>query len=279
MTHFVRLFVNNKHQLSESEVPYSSVLESEDNLVYEFQHYTALTEKQADDYAEALSDYLLESGIDDFDIEISMSEKDSLAEEAKIAHKTIAEDWRINVQPILEENTGSHYMGAYAFNKKAEKAIKEHKRFKEMLTLDEITLEEDEDFHELFGYLGYVEEAGIFEAKYRGRTVKLNKPMRGDVKKFKVYVNKPGKGGKKRVVKVNFGHGGTSAKRKTMRIRKNNPAARRSFRARHNCDNPGPKWKARYWSCRKWQVGMLLMISQCTLETIKIFTQNTITLA
>jgi hypothetical protein len=82
--------------------------------------------------------------------------------------------------------------------------------------------------------------------------VKLNKPMRGDVKKFKVYVKDPKTGN---VKKVNFGHGGTSAKKagqKTMRIRKNNPKARKSFRARHNCDNPGPKTKARYWSCRKW---------------------------
>ena len=71
--------------------------------------------------------------------------------------------------------------------------------------------------------------------------------MRGDVKKFKVYV----KDGDK-VKKVNFGHGGTSAKRPTMRIRKSNPKARKSFRARHNCDNPGSKLKARYWSCRKW---------------------------
>jgi FkbM family methyltransferase len=58
-----------------------------------------------------------------------------------------------------------------------------------------------------------------------------------------------------RIVKVNFGHGGTSAKRlgqKTMKIKKSNPARRKSFRARHNCDNPGPKTKARYWSCRAW---------------------------
>ena len=86
-------------------------------------------------------------------------------------------------------------------------------------------------------------------AKYRGRTVKLGKIMRGDVKKFKVYVKDPKTGN---VKKVNFGHGGTSAKRPTMRIRKSNPKARKSFRARHNCDNPGPKTKARYWSCRKW---------------------------
>ena len=114
---------------------------------------------------------------------------------------------------------------------------------------EEITLDEDEDFEENFGILGYsIDENDMFEAEYQGRTVKLNKPMRGDVKKFKVYVkNKKGN-----VIKVNFGHGGTSAKRKTMRIRKSNPKARKSFRARHNCDNPGPKWKARYWSCKKW---------------------------
>ena len=89
------------------------------------------------------------------------------------------------------------------------------------------------------------------EAEYKGRKVKLGKPMRGDVKKFKVYVKNPA--GK--VVKVNFGHGGTSAAakgEKTMRIRKSNPKARKSFRARHNCDTPGPRTKARYWSCRKW---------------------------
>ncbi len=79
-------------------------------------------------------------------------------------------------------------------------------------------------------------------AEYRGREVPLNKPMRGDRKKFKVYVKNPETG---RVIKVEFGD-------PDMRIRKNNPARRRSFRARHNCDNPGPKTKARYWSCKKW---------------------------
>jgi hypothetical protein len=81
----------------------------------------------------------------------------------------------------------------------------------------------------------------LTEAEYQGRTVKLGKPMRGDVKKFKVYV----KNDKGNVVKVNFGD-------PNMRIRKSNPARRRSFRARHRCDTPGPRWKARYWSCRKW---------------------------
>lgn len=90
------------------------------------------------------------------------------------------------------------------------------------------------------------------EAEYQGRKVPLGKPMRGDVKKFKVYVKDPKTGN---VKKVNFGHGGTSAKRagqKTMKIKKSNPARRKSFRARHNCDNPGPRTKARYWSCRAW---------------------------
>jgi hypothetical protein len=80
------------------------------------------------------------------------------------------------------------------------------------------------------------------EAEYQGRKVQLNKPMAGDVAKFKVYVRDPSTGN---VKKVNFGD-------KTMRIKKSNPARRKSFRARHRCENPGPKTKARYWSCRKW---------------------------
>lgn len=80
------------------------------------------------------------------------------------------------------------------------------------------------------------------EAEYQGRKVALGKPMQGDVKKFKVYV----KNAKGNVVKVNFGD-------KNMKIKKSNPKRRKSFRARHHCDtNPGPRWKARYWSCRKW---------------------------
>jgi|TARA_R110000796_G_scaffold195029_1_gene311478 hypothetical protein len=114
---------------------------------------------------------------------------------------------------------------------------------------EEVTLEDTQDFHEEYGYLGYsVDDNDMFEAEYQGRKVKLNKPMQGDVKKFKVYVKNP----KGNVIKVNFGHGGSSVKGKAMRIRKNNPKARKSFRARHNCANPGPKTKARYWSCRKW---------------------------
>jgi len=82
---------------------------------------------------------------------------------------------------------------------------------------------------------------GLEEAKYQGRTVSLGKPMAGDVKKSKVYVKKPNGN----IVKVNFGD-------KKLSIKKHIPARRKSFRARHNCANPGPRWKARYWSCRAW---------------------------
>lgn len=93
-------------------------------------------------------------------------------------------------------------------------------------------------------YTRQLSEAGcgcVYEAEYQGRKVKLGKPMAGDVKKFKVYV----KNDKGNVVKVNFGQKG-------VKIKKDNPERRASFRARHNCDNPGPRYKARYWSCRKW---------------------------
>lgn len=80
-------------------------------------------------------------------------------------------------------------------------------------------------------------------SEYQGRKVTLNKPFRtpDGPKKFSVYV----KNDKGNVVKVNFGD-------PNMKIKKNIPERRKSFRARHNCDNPGPKWKARYWSCKAW---------------------------
>ena len=84
------------------------------------------------------------------------------------------------------------------------------------------------------------------EAVYNGRKVELNKIMQGDVKKFKVFVNAGSKtaDGEIQAKKFNF-------VQKGMKIKKNNPERRKSFRARHNCDNPGPNTKARYWSCRK----------------------------
>lgn len=81
----------------------------------------------------------------------------------------------------------------------------------------------------------------LSEAKYQGRTVQLGKRMKGDVKKFKVYVkNKKGN-----VIKVNFGQKG-------VKIKKNNPARRKSFRARHNCATAKDRTTPRYWSCRAW---------------------------
>lgn len=84
------------------------------------------------------------------------------------------------------------------------------------------------------------------EAEYQGRKVTLNKPMRGDVKKFKVYVKDPKTGN---VKKVNFGD-------PDMRIRKSNPEARKSFRARHKCDQQKDKTSAAYWSCKMWESDM-----------------------
>ena len=101
---------------------------------------------------------------------------------------------------------------------------------------------EDDSFYETYGIMWFNEDDDLDEAEYRGRKVKLGKPMQGDVKKFKVYVRDPKT---KNIKKVNFGD-------PNMRIKKSNPKRRKSFRARHNCDNPGPRTKARYWSCRKW---------------------------
>jgi hypothetical protein len=112
--------------------------------------------------------------------------------------------------------------------------LKEEEEYYHMedATYDDGTLAEDVEFW----------DDVIEEAEYQGRKVTLNKPMRGDVKKSKVYVKDPKTGN---VKKVNFGD-------PNMKIKKSNPERRKSFRARHNCDNPGPKTKARYWSCRAW---------------------------
>jgi hypothetical protein len=141
----------------------------------------------------------------------------------------------MKINEILNEGKSPHKKGTEKYKK----------HMAAMHAESEETYEDDDKFFEDYGDV----EETLEEAEYQGRKVQLNKPMQGDVKKFKVYVKDPKTGN---VKKVNFGHGGSSVKGKTMRIRKNNPAARKSFRARHNCDNPGPKTKARYWSCRKW---------------------------
>lgn len=91
----------------------------------------------------------------------------------------------------------------------------------------------------LLEYYSMTEE--LNEAEYQGRKVSLGKIMRGDVKKYKVHV----KNDKGNIVKVNFGD-------KNMEIKRDNPKRRKNFRARHRCDNPGPRWKARYWACKTW---------------------------
>ena len=96
---------------------------------------------------------------------------------------------------------------------------------------------------ELYIEEGIKKKEKVEEAEYKGRKVKLGKPFYtpGGPRKRAVYVRND----KGNVVKVGFGEPG-------MKIKKNNPERRRSFRARHNCDNPGPRWKARYWSCKAW---------------------------
>lgn len=86
----------------------------------------------------------------------------------------------------------------------------------------------------------------VEEAEYQGKKVKLNDPFRtpSGPRKFAVYVRND----KGSVVIVRFGD-------PAMEIKRDDPARRASFRARHNCDNPGPKWKARYWSCYQWRSG------------------------
>ncbi len=198
MEHFVRIIFEKNNSitesLDESIFPNNELLETDQGAsVYHIPLARELSEEEAEAYADKLSNYMFEQGLDDFDIEISTD------------------------NDIIE---------------------------------DEETYEDDDEFYEQYGVMWYNDDDDpIDEAEYQGRKVKLGKPMQGDVKKFKVYVKDPKTGN---VKKVNFGHGGSSVKGKAMKIKKSNPARRRSFRARHNCDNPGPRTKARYWSCRKW---------------------------
>jgi len=189
MEHFVRVIFEKQEglneSLDESIFPGNALLETEQGAqVFHIPLSRELSEEEADGYAERLSAYMFEQGLNDFDIEISSSLDTDITEETY----------------------------------------------------------EGDDFFEEYGVMWFNEDDDLDEAEYQGRKVPLGKPMRGDVKKFKVYVKDPSTGNTK---KVNFGD-------PDMKIKKSNPARRRSFRARHNCDNPGPRTKARYWSCRKW---------------------------
>ena len=120
--------------------------------------------------------------------------------------------------------------------------------------IDEYDVENEQDLKEFVTFIKEYKQVlsegcdCLTEAEYHGRKVQLGKIMQGDIKKFKVYV----KNNKGKVVKVNFGFGGKSAHGKRMVIKAKNPKRRAAYRARHNCDNPGPRWKANYWSCKKW---------------------------
>lgn len=125
------------------------------------------------------------------------------------------------------------------------------KTFKQFTSDSGCSLDEEMEIHELIEEVFEVTGDELYEdwgeleeeAEHSGRKVKLGKPFLtpGGPKKRAVYVrNENGN-----TVKVNFGD-------PNMRIKKNIPARRRSFRARHNCDNPGPRTKARYWSCKAW---------------------------
>lgn len=120
----------------------------------------------------------------------------------------------------------------------------------ESINEDEVTLKEGLEPVDIYKHklqeiiLG---ESIIVEAEYKGKKVELNKPMRGDVKKYKVFVNsgKKTKDGKIKVKKVNFGD-------KNMEIKRDDLKRRKSFRARHKCDQAKDKTKAKYWSCKFW---------------------------
>jgi len=192
MEHFVRVIMEKQdtliESLNESVFPGSYIYETEqETTVFEMPLPAALSEQEADEFAQRLADYVFEQGYDDFDIEISVDDVD------------VAED---------EETYDGN------------------------------------DFFEEYGVMWFNEDDELDEAEYQGRKVKLGKPVRSSSgpKKFHVYVKDPKT---KNVKKVNFGD-------PNMKIKRDSPARKRSFRARHNCDNPGPRTKAKFWSCRNW---------------------------
>ena len=161
-------------------------------------------------------------------------------------HSTTAQKKEIvkGIQKYLTESTDEALSDYEKKGAKYDKIYKGYKYKKSKSKKNEVIEEYDvETIEETKDFINFMKEykSDVNEADYQGRDVKLGKIMQGDVKKFKVYV----KNDKGNVVKVNFGEKGA-------KIKKGNPERRKSFRARHNCDNPGPRWKARYWSCRKW---------------------------
>lgn len=205
--------------------------------------------QNADTFRAAAEAYQQENGSDLFaDFYDEMNDRDF--------NRFVAPELRrlgIEIPPRSQyESAGARPKGAFMFRERNEWIAKygtthnidgtrKRQNISEGLESLEETFDDDDEFFETYGIMWYNEDEALDEAEYQGRTVKLGKPMAGDVKKFKVYVRND----KGNVVKVNFGQKGA-------RIKKDNAKRRRSFRARHNCKNPGPRWKARYWSCKKW---------------------------
>jgi hypothetical protein len=223
--------------------------------------YRATNPVAGDDFAFELDDGTV---VDTYIIEATETE---IIVDANEATWAVMEQW-MTFEHVLAE--GCNCEAEMENDSMTEGAVKHamHKDAEQMSRaefVDKYGVEHGEFWDNIMGELGEDQGAGevmakaadeapvdTMEAEYRGRKVPLGKPMRGDVAKFKVYVRDPKTGN---IKKVNFGHGGTRAKKagqKTMRIRKSDPARRKSFRARHNCANPGPRTKARFWSCRAW---------------------------
>lgn len=141
----------------------------------------------------------------------------------------ITESGKILNVDMIEQNENKKFTVTFS----DENGIELKEVFEPNTTMGFVDFTEGQEFNEFGEKLLFCEE--------EKKKVKLNKIMRGDVKKYKVYV----KNDKGNVVKVNFGD-------PNMEIKRDDPDRRRNFRARHNCDNPGPRWKARYWACKTW---------------------------
>ena len=288
MDYFVRVIfdeaVELNEALNESVFPGHQLLETVDGRqVFHYDLTRALTVKESTEFAEKLANYMFEQGYDNFDIEINT--------DADISENTNIDIIKSLVDPAAQQRLAQSLSAKRGGKDKALANLKNAHMFDDPISMVKAALNmgatpeevaqslspktdlskaatsnqiaqqraddpflqtnysaegleetyDGDDFYEAYGDLWFNEDDELDEAEYQGRKVKLGKPMRGDVKKFKVYVKNP----KGNVVKVNFGD-------PDMKIKKSNPARRRSFRARHNCDNPGPRTKARYWSCRKW---------------------------
>jgi hypothetical protein len=187
-----------------------------------------------------------------FFIDENEIEKNNKQEEADIDVECEKCGWTWNTANSEESDKYVCHQLGCGFDNSYRYANKANNEVIDEYDVNETNLSEVKDFVKFMKeYTSFLAEAQcdcVMEAEYHGRKVSLGKPMQGDIKKFKVYVKNP----KGKVVKVNFGFGGSSAKGKRMNIKKNNPIRRKAYRARHHCDNPGPRTKANYWSCRKW---------------------------